>query len=120
MFNKTDVYRVVIFVRDNSNNTRYAETTINVVLPNKTSSITTSTNTTTTIGQNTPKIAFVRPTFTEAAYQEHGFYRFYYKYELPPFGTNITTDLHMLTVKTPKSVAEHIGQNDNKFMLTPK
>ena len=59
-----------------------------------------------------PKIAFVRPTFTEAAYQEHGFYRFYEKHGYPPEGTNITTDLDMLTVKTPNSVTEQYNKTD--------
>ena len=110
MFNKTDVYRVVISVRDNSNNTRYTETTINVVLPNKTSSSSPLSNTTTikttAVEQKTPKIAFVRPTFTESAYQGHGFYDFYYKYKFTPFGKNITTDIDMFTVKTPGSITE--------------
>ena len=62
-----------------------------------------------------PKVAFIRPTFTEAAYQEHGFYRFYFKYGFPPFGKNITTDLDMLTVKTPRSVSE-FSANDIRHM----
>jgi hypothetical protein len=117
MFNKTDVYRVVISVTDNSNNTSYPETTINVVLPNKTSSPPPSSNTTTTttkVEQKIPKIAFVRPTFTESAYQEHGFYRFYFKYGFPPFGTNITTDNDMFTVKTPGSIAELKDESELK------
>jgi hypothetical protein len=66
------------------------------------------------------KIAFVRPTFTEAAYQVHGFYTFYFKYKFPPFGKKITTDLDMLTVKTPKSVSEeqdtsHLESNLRHF-----
>ncbi len=47
------------------------------------------------------KIAFVRPSFTYAAYTLGAFYDFYKKYETVPPGTNITTDLNMLTVKVP-------------------
>jgi hypothetical protein len=46
-------------------------------------------------------VAFVRPTFTYAAYQLNGFYNFYSKYIDPQPGTNITTDLNLLTVKVP-------------------
>src|SRR6266540_3600614 len=99
IINNTGAYRVVITAIDNAGNANYAETTINAA-----SLIGESSNT--TDGYATPKIAFVRPTFTETAYQEHGFYRFYLKYGFPPFGKNITTDLDMLTVKTPKSVSE--------------
>ncbi len=95
LFNETNAYRVVIAVSDNFNNTNYTETTINVILPEGDSNKKTK-----------PRIAFVRPTFTEAAYQEHGFYDFYFKYKFPPFGQNITTDLDMLTVKTPLSIPE--------------
>jgi hypothetical protein len=101
IINTTGTYRIVISASNNAGNTSYAETTINAALPAKTPQAVTS-NT----EHQSPKIAFVRPTFTEAAYQPHGFYTFYFKYKFPPFGKNITTDLDMLTVKTPVSVAE--------------
>jgi hypothetical protein len=48
------------------------------------------------------RIAFVKPSFTYAAYQLNGFYNFYQKYRhLPDETTNITTDLNLLTVKVP-------------------
>ena len=47
------------------------------------------------------KVAFVRPSFTYAAYELNGFYNFYAKYEHALPGTNITTDLNLLTVKIP-------------------
>jgi hypothetical protein len=92
LINTTGTYRVVIAASDNSGNDAYTETTINAVISPP--------------GATGPKIAFVRPSFTEAAYQDHGFYTFYFKYKFPPFGKKITTDLDMLTVKTPPSVAE--------------
>ena len=103
IINDTGTYRVVITARDNTGNQNYAETTINAALAEQKPTMATR--------EMIPKIAFVRPTFTEAAYQEHGFYRFYFKYGFPPFGKNITTDLDMLTVKTPKSVSEFRANN---------
>ena len=47
------------------------------------------------------RVAFVRPTFTYAAYQLNGFYNFYSKYIDTQRGKNITTDLNLLTVKIP-------------------
>jgi len=104
VINKTGTYRVLIEARDNSGNSNWAETTINVPIHDK-NKTDTQTNSITT-REIMPKIAFVRPTFTEAAYQEHGFYRFDSKYEYLPYGKNVTTDLDMLTVKIPKSVSE--------------
>ena len=100
IINNTGTYRVVIEASNEFGDVGYAETTINAALPGK--NIQSNANTT----ERIPIIGFVRPTFTEAAYQEHGFYRFYQKYGFPPFGVNITTDLDMLTVNTPPSIAE--------------
>jgi hypothetical protein len=50
------------------------------------------------------RIAFVKPSFTYAAYQLNGFYNFYQKAkDLPDDTTNVTTttDLNLLTVKVP-------------------
>jgi hypothetical protein len=100
VINNTGTYRVVIEASNEFGDVGYAETTINAALPGK--NIHSNADTT----ERIPIIGFVRPTFTEAAYQEHGFYRFYQKYGFPPFGVNITTDLDMLTVNTPPSIAE--------------
>jgi hypothetical protein len=104
VFNNSGVYRIVVTVRDNSNNLNYAETTINVALSEKRSL--------NAAGETIkPKIAFVRYTFTEAAYGEHGFYDFYFKYGFPPFEKKITTDLDMLTVKSIPPTPELIYKN---------
>ena len=51
-------------------------------------------------------VAFVRPTFTEAAYSPNGFYTFYDKYdESVGEGVNVTKDLYMLTTTLPISVS---------------
>jgi hypothetical protein len=140
MFNQSEVYRIVVEVRDGLNNIDYAETTVNVVLLSNilyTSDSSISYNETATtrntnipngkdngkedlrieandndVRNSPPIIAFVRPTFTESAYQVHGFYDFYYKYKFPPFGQNITTDIDMLTVKTPGSVTDNRNISD--------
>jgi hypothetical protein len=48
------------------------------------------------------RIAFVRPSFTYAAYQQNGFYNFYeINRDLPDETTNVTTNLNLLTVEVP-------------------
>ena len=49
------------------------------------------------------RVAFVKPSFTFAAYQLNGFYNFYEKYRELPYSaiTNVTTDLNLLTVGVP-------------------
>src|SRR5215208_1008538 len=49
------------------------------------------------------RIAFVKPSFTFAAYQLNGFYNFYQKArDLLDGITNVTTDLNLLTVRVPE------------------
>jgi hypothetical protein len=48
------------------------------------------------------RVAFVKPSFTYAAYSLNGFYNFYNKYSDETDGTtNVTTDLDLLTVEVP-------------------
>jgi hypothetical protein len=48
------------------------------------------------------RVAFVKPSFTFAAYQLNGFYNFYDKaYDRAEETTNVTTDLNLLTVRVP-------------------
>jgi hypothetical protein len=109
--NNTGTYRVVVEATDNAGNPSYAETTINAAIPEKNIPLITAKE-----KKTTPKIAFIRPTFTEAAYQEHGFYRFYDKYGFPPSDENITTDLDMLTVKTPNSIQEQQEESYQRYL----
>jgi hypothetical protein len=113
MINTTGSYRIIIKSLDNAGNPSYAETTINAAIPKED-----PINKTLAVEKKIPKIAFVRPTFTESAYQEHGFYRFYNKYGFPDFNKNITTDLDMLNVKTPLSVSQYINDNINETELS--
>ena len=48
------------------------------------------------------RIAFVEPTFTDAAYNVDGFYEFYFKYPHIPEGVNVTTDLNLMTAEIPQ------------------
>ncbi len=50
------------------------------------------------------RIAFVDPTFTDAAYTPGGFYDFYFKYNDVPEGTNVTSDLDFMTAQLPKEL----------------
>ena len=47
------------------------------------------------------RIAFVEPTFTNAAYNEDSFYFFYSKYQKTPIDQEITTDLNLMTGDIP-------------------
>ena len=52
--------------------------------------------------ESTVRIAFVKPSFTYAAYQISGFYAFYLKaYDQVKETKNVTIDLHLLTVEVP-------------------
>jgi hypothetical protein len=90
IINTTGTYRILIKATDNAGNENWAEKLINIpfIL---------GTNEATSVEHSKPSIAIINPTFTNAAYREHGFYTFYYKYGYPPFGINIRSDLDMLT-----------------------
>jgi hypothetical protein len=54
------------------------------------------------------RVAFVKPSFTYAAYSLDGFYTFYDKYsDETDETTNVTTDLNMLTVEVPDETYIH-------------
>jgi hypothetical protein len=47
--------------------------------------------------EKVPRIAFVEPTFTYAAYQNNSFYNFYTKYNpITPVGASVTADLQLI------------------------
>lgn len=50
------------------------------------------------------RMAFVEPTFTDAAYNVDGFYEFYFKYHHIPEGVNVTTDLNLMTSEIPQEI----------------
>jgi N,N-dimethylformamidase beta subunit-like protein len=66
------------------------------------------------------KVAFVRPSFTYAAYELNGFYNFYAKYGHVTPGTNITTDLNLLTVKIPYGNYLTHNQSPTDIPSTPR
>src|SRR5215213_5710901 len=60
------------------------------------------------------RVAFVKPSFTFAAYQLNGFYNFYGKaYDQAEGITNVTTDLNLLTVRVPDG--PYLHYNDDPF-----
>ncbi len=60
------------------------------------------------------RVAFVKPSFTFAAYQLNGFYNFYDKaYDRAEVTTNVTTDLNLLTVRVPDG--PYLDYNDDPF-----
>ena len=62
------------------------------------------------------RVAFVKPSFTYAAYQQNGFYDFYFEAtENQPEGTtNVTTDLDMLTVEVPDETYTHYNDDPSE------
>jgi hypothetical protein len=56
------------------------------------------------------RIALVEPTFTAAAYND-GFYRFFSLYSNTPLGTNVTSNLKLLTSKVQEQNL-HDGNNN--------
>src|SRR5919112_3571666 len=60
------------------------------------------------------RVAFVKPSFTFAAYQLNGFYNFYGKASDQAEGTtNVTTNLNLLTVRVPDG--PYLHYNDDPF-----
>src|SRR5215210_7730607 len=60
------------------------------------------------------RVAFVKPSFTFAAYQLNGFYNFYGKaYDQAEGITNVTTDLNLLTIRVPDG--PYLNYNDDPF-----
>jgi hypothetical protein len=57
------------------------------------------------VNDNDIDIAFIKPSFTAAAY-DHSFYVFYTLYKNTPQGTNITTDLNLLTGKVTSQTTD--------------
>jgi hypothetical protein len=67
-------------------------------------------------------VALIAPTFTAAAY-DNAFYIFYAKYSNVPVGTNVTTDLNLLsnrvTYQTPSSAYTMLDLLQNIKWITP-
>jgi hypothetical protein len=66
------------------------------------------------------QIAFVRPSFTYAAYQQNGFYNFYaIARDLPDETTNVTTNLNLLTVQVPDETYTYYRDDPSEGPSTP-
>jgi hypothetical protein len=85
-------------------------------------------NTTTTPSSHAPtsteesplRVAFVKPSFTYAAYSLDGFYTFYDKHsDETDETTNVTTDLNMLTVEVPDETYIHYKDDSSDPLTVP-
>src|SRR5919107_2086315 len=66
------------------------------------------------------RIAFVRPSFTYAAYQQNGFYNFYQiNRDLQDGITNVTTNLNLLTVEVPDETYTYYRDDPSEGPETP-
>src|SRR5581483_1679681 len=93
----TSTAAIVNTTKNNVNNYNYNVTNSNLFSPTPASN-------STSVAKPKPavlQVAFVRPTFTYAAYRLHGFYNFYQTNGNVLAGKNVTTGLNMLTVKIP-------------------
>ena len=79
--------RILVRATDNADNENWDEVTIDIEEAKEKSEARNSQN----------ALAFVEPSFTNAAYNLDGFYEFYSKYFDVPFGVNVTTDLNLMT-----------------------
>ena len=59
----------------------------------------------------TIKVAFVHSTFTDAAYN-NAFYIFYWIHDSVRVGTNVTTDLNMLSAVIPEDTSSESSRAD--------
>jgi N,N-dimethylformamidase beta subunit-like protein len=109
------IYRILAHAEDKAGNENWFESTINVPF------LTDKSNSTGFFDNNNsqtfaPRIAFVNPVFTEAAYAANAFYDFYAKYKNLPWGRIVTTDVNMLTAPIEKSdqVDPYSSYDDNR------
>jgi hypothetical protein len=72
-------------------------------------------------GEGAPlRIAFVKPSFTYAAYQQNGFYNFYgIARDLPDETTNVTANLNLLTVEVPDEIFTYYRDDPSEGPSTP-
>ena len=83
--------RILVRATDNADNENWDEVTIDIEEAKEKSEARNLQN----------ALAFVEPSFTNAAYNLDGFYEFYSKYSAVPFGEDITTDLNLMIADIP-------------------
>jgi hypothetical protein len=90
------------------------------VLPTTTAAAAPSSHTPTSPEKSPLRVAFVKPSFTYAAYSLDGFYTFYDKYsDETDETTNVTTDLNMLTVEVPDETYIHYKDDSSDPPTVP-
>ena len=115
--NTTGSHRILAKATDNSGRENWDEVILNVVAPVNSTGQSEELNSTLQDKVNSSislpsdqqpptkkRIAFVDPTFTDAAYTADGFYDFYFKYNDVPKGVNVTTDLNFMTANLPEEL----------------
>jgi hypothetical protein len=117
---ETGVQRIIAKVTDNNGTEGWAEVILNVAATvnpagqaqetdsnmqdNMGSNMSSSLSSSSDEPRINKRIAFVEPTFTDAAYNVDGFYPFFFKYPHVPEGVNVTTDLNLMTAEIPKEI----------------
>jgi hypothetical protein len=89
-------------------------------VPHTTTAASSSSHAPTSTEESPLRVAFVKPSFTYAAYSLDGFYTFYDKYsDETDETTNVTTDLNMLTVEVPDETYIHYKDDSSDPPTVP-
>src|ERR671924_1409979 len=89
-------------------------------VPHNTTTAAPSSHAPTSTEESPLRVAFVKPSFTYAAYSLDGFYTFYDKYsDETDETTNVTTDLNMLTVEVPDETYIHYKDDSSDPPTVP-
>jgi hypothetical protein len=90
------------------------------VPPTNTAAPSSSSHAPTSTEESPLRVAFVKPSFTYAAYSLDGFYTFYDKHsDETDETTNVTTDLNMLTVEVPDETYIHYKDDSSDPPTVP-
>jgi hypothetical protein len=89
-------------------------------VPHNTTTAAPSSHAPTSTEESPLRVAFVKPSFTYAAYSLDGFYTFYDKHsDETDETTNVTTDLNMLTVEVPDETYIHYKDDSSDPPTVP-
>ena len=107
-FMENEAYSTSLTSSDNGSSTDMTQTTNIVYLKNGSLNISSPPNNIHTGEFSDAKIALVKPTFTDAAYN-NAFYVFYEKYKNIPKNTNVTKDLNLLNSQVKEYQSGTVG-----------
>ena len=109
------IYRIMAHAVDKAGNENWHESIMSVPF------FAASNSSTLNPQNHSMHVAFVNPTFTDAAYSPDAFYDFYAKYQGVAWGKNISKDLDMLKtnikdpIYIPSDTSSEIAKNMTKF-----